>query len=96
MLIVGGDTWWWTASAVITASTPPRAPSRWPCIDLVEFTASVRAWSPKAALIAAVSLASPSGVDVPCALTYWTSAGLSPPFSARRASRAAGRPCWAR
>jgi hypothetical protein len=41
MLIVGGDTWWCTASAVITASTPPAAPSRWPCIDLVEFTATL-------------------------------------------------------
>jgi len=27
--------------AVITASTPPAAPSRCPCIDLVEFTASL-------------------------------------------------------
>ena len=36
------------------------------------------AWSPKARLIAIVSALSPSGVEVACALTYCTSAGLSP------------------
>jgi hypothetical protein len=36
--------------------------------DFVEETASVWAWSPKTCLIARVSAASPSGVEVPCAL----------------------------
>ena len=32
------------------ASTPPPAPSRWPCIDLVEEIASFLAWSPNTSL----------------------------------------------
>src|SRR5258705_387523 len=80
MFMVGGDTWWWMASTVITASIAPAPPSRWPCIDLVEFTAILYAWSPNAAFRAAVSFASPSGVEVPCAFTYWMSAGFNPTF----------------
>ena len=42
----------------------------WPVIDFVEETATVCAISsPSAALIAAVSAASFSGVEVPCAFT---------------------------
>ena len=50
------------------ASRPPAAPSRWPVIDLVDDTASFRAWSPKQRLMASVSILSPCGVEVPCAL----------------------------
>ncbi len=99
MLMVGGEIWWWTASAVKTASTPPAAPSRWPCIDLVEFTASLYACSPNAALSAAVSFASPSGVEVPCAFTYWISVGFMPAFRsaasmARRGPSMSGAVMW--
>ena len=50
------------------ASIAPAAPNVWPIIDFVDDTASPYAWSPKTCLIARVSAASPSGVDVPCAL----------------------------
>ena len=38
-------------------------------MDFVEETESVRAWSPNTRLMAIVSMRSPCGVDVPCALT---------------------------
>ena len=47
----------------------PAAPSKCPVMDLVELTTSFFACSPKTALVALVSLASPSGVEVPCAFT---------------------------
>ena len=47
-------------------------------MDFVDETASFFAWSPKTLLIAVVSILSPWGVDVPCALTYWTSSGFAP------------------
>ena len=50
------------------ASIAPAAPNVWPIIDFVDDTARLYAWSPKAALIALVSAASPSGVPVPWAL----------------------------
>ena len=50
--MVGGTIWWWTASAVMPASRPPAAPSRWPVIDLVDDIASFVAWSPKQRLMA--------------------------------------------
>ena len=76
-----------------TASTPPAAPSRWPVIDFVELTASRRAWSPKTVLMARVSVVSLSSVDVPWALTYWTSSGPIPASSmARCMTRAAPSP----
>ena len=75
-MIVGGRTPRSSARTEMTASTPPAAPSRWPVIDLVELTTSFFACSPKASLIALVSLTSPSGVDVPCAFTYWISSAL--------------------
>ena len=57
------------ASTQTAPSTAPAAPSMWPVIDFVELTATVRAMSsPSAALIATVSAASFSGVDVPWAL----------------------------
>ena len=58
----------WPTSAVAIASIPPAAPSRCPVMDLVEETASLRAWSPNTALMAFVSLASLNGVEVPWAL----------------------------
>src|SRR3989442_4489648 len=67
-LIVGGITPFCSASAQIANSNAPAAPSRCPVIDLVEPKMSLRAWSPNTALTAAVSAASPCGVDVPCAL----------------------------
>ena len=65
---MGGDTWWWIASAVNTDSMPPAPPRRCPVIDFVEFTAIFFAAVPNICLIALVSLRSPNGVDVPCAL----------------------------
>ena len=50
------------------ASTAPAAPSRWPVIDLVDEIGTRRACSPKAVLMAAVSLASLRRVLVPWAL----------------------------
>jgi hypothetical protein len=54
---------------VAIASTAPAAPSRCPIADLVELTGMSAARSPRAALIAFVSAASFSGVEVPWALT---------------------------
>ena len=45
----------------------PAAPSRWPTIDFGELIGTCGARSPKAALIARVSVTSLSGVDVPWA-----------------------------
>ena len=56
------------AITVNTLSMPPAPPNKWPVMDLVELTVNFLAWSPKAALIALVSLMSPRGVDVPWAL----------------------------
>ena len=56
------------ASAQMIASIAPAAPNVWPVTDFVDETASLYAWSPKTSLIALVSAASPSGVDVPWAL----------------------------
>ena len=50
------------------ASTAPAAPNVWPIIDFVDETASSYACGPKTSRIAFVSAASPSGVEVPCAL----------------------------
>ena len=47
----------------------PAAPSVWPIMLLLLLTASLSAWSPKAARIAFVSVASFSGVLVPWATT---------------------------
>ena len=88
MLIVGGATCSCSASTVNTDSMPPAPPSRWPVIDLVELTTSFLACSPNASLIALVSLTSPSGVDVPCALRYWTWSALSAGDAQRRLHRA--------
>src|SRR6267378_3135162 len=67
-LMVGGMTPFWMASAQIASSSAPAAPSRWPVIDLVEPKINLRAWLPNTVFTAAVSAASPCGVDVPCAL----------------------------
>ena len=56
------------ASAHAAPSIAPAAPSMWPVIDFVDETATVCAWSPSTLLMAAVSAASFSGVDVPWAL----------------------------
>src|SRR5207245_11519677 len=67
-LIVGGMMPVWTTRAQRPASKAPAAPSRWPVIDLVEPKMTWRARSPNTACAAAVSAASPCGVDVPWAL----------------------------
>src|SRR5690349_9397753 len=67
-LMVGGTTPCLMASAQAANSSAPAAPSRWPVIDLVEPKMRFRACGPKTLLTAAVSAASPCGVDVPCAL----------------------------
>ena len=81
--MVGGATLSRIARIEKIASTTPAAPSRCPVIDLVELTASFFACSPKARLMATVSALSPSGVEVACALMYWTA------LASRRASRSA-------
>ena len=51
------------------ASIAPEAPRQWPVAPFVEEIGVLRAFSsPSASLITRVSPASPSGVDVPCAL----------------------------
>src|SRR4029077_787044 len=67
-LMVGGMTPVWTTRAQTPASNAPAAPSRWPVIDLVEPKTSFLARSPNTAFTAAVSAASPCGVEVPWAL----------------------------
>ena len=66
--MVGGTSWCLIASAVMPASSPPAAPSRWPVIDLVDEIASFAACSPNSRLIASVSSLSLNGVEVPWAL----------------------------
>ena len=56
------------AMAQTAASIAPAAPSMWPVIDFVDDTATPLAWSPSTPLMAALSAASFSGVEVPCAL----------------------------
>ena len=51
----------------VRALMTPAAPSRWPTIDLGDEIATRRAWSPKAALMARVSVTSLRGVEVPWA-----------------------------
>ena len=82
-----------SASSVAIASTAPAAPSRCPIADLVELTGTDPARSPSAALIAPVSARSFSGVEVPWAFTYATSAASTPASSsASSIARAAPRP----
>src|SRR5207253_675068 len=51
------------------ASTAPAAPRQWPVAPLVDETGVLRAFSsPSAIFSTRVSLASPTGVEVPCAL----------------------------
>src|SRR6266853_1696979 len=71
-LMVGGMIPIWTTRAQMPASNAPAAPSRWPVIDLVEPKTSLRARSPNTAFTAAVSAASPCGVEVPWALMWPT------------------------
>ena len=60
-------------------SIAPAAPSMWPVMDLVDETGTrLAASSPRASLMAAVSAASLSGVEVPWALMYATAEGGSP------------------
>src|SRR3712207_8509282 len=71
-------------------SMAPAAPSMCPVHDLVELTLRSAACEPKTALIALVSFRSLAGVEVPCALMYWTSARPRPASSiARRMARCA-------
>ena len=56
------------ARIVATASTAPAAPSRCPIEDFSDETGILYACSPSASFSAAVSAASLSDVDVPCAL----------------------------
>src|SRR2546426_1551751 len=67
-LMVGGMIPVWTTRAQTPASKAPAAPSKWPVIDLVEPKMSFLARSPNTAFTAAVSAASPCGVEVPWAL----------------------------
>jgi len=56
----------------------PAAAMVWPSIDLLELTATRRAWSPSTALMARVSVTSFCTVEVPWALTYSTVSGARP------------------
>src|SRR5207245_11107406 len=95
-LIVGGTMPVWTTSAQTAASTAPAAPSMWPVIDLVDPKTSLRACAPNTAFTAAVSAASPWGVDVPWALMYPTCSGrMSPSCIASRIASWAPEPSGA-
>src|SRR5690606_28811945 len=65
---LGGSWRFASASTVITASSAPAAPSRWPCSALVELTFSRSKSSPHASARASRSIGSPILVAVPCAL----------------------------
>ena len=67
--MVGGRKFSCSASVQITASVAPAAPSMCPVIDLVEETGILYARSsPNTSFRTRVSDASPTGVEVPCAL----------------------------
>ena len=66
MFAPGGSTSRPNAISVATASTPPAAPSAWPCSDLVD---EIGACARPARASARGSAMSPAGVDVACALT---------------------------
>ena len=66
---VGGATWSRIASVQKIASTAPAAPSRCPIEDLVEDIVTRPAALPSSRVTAPSSISSPSGVEVPCALT---------------------------
>src|SRR5262245_39213031 len=66
--IVGGSRPSLKASTVATHSRAPAAPSVWPCIDLVELTASLSVWAPKTCQMARASMGSFARVPVPWAL----------------------------
>jgi hypothetical protein len=68
-LIVGGAIWSRMASRQKIASPAPAAPSRWPTIDLVDDMVILPAALPARRCTAPSSISSPSGVEVPCALT---------------------------
>ena len=68
-------------------------------MDLVELTTMRLAWSPSAALMAWVSLTSPSGVEVPCALRKSTWSAFTPALRkaftmARRGPSMLGAVMW--
>ena len=73
-----------TLSTVAMVSTAPAAPSRCPSID---FGAVTSGWSPMAVRIASASATSPTGVEVACALTCTTSAGVEPGVPQRERDR---------
>ena len=52
-----------------TVSTIGAAQQVWPSIDLGALILSLCAWSPNTRLIERISVRSPSGVEVACALT---------------------------
>ena len=60
--MVGGMTPSRMAPMAVRALITPAAPRRWPTIDLGELMCTRRAWSPKAPLMARVSVTSLSGV----------------------------------
>lgn len=55
-------------NTVAMVSIPPEAPIKWPVMDLVELMATLSAQSPRALLMAMVSIGSFSDVEVPWAL----------------------------
>ena len=66
--MVGGTTPSRSAPMTATSSIAPPAPSAWPCMDLVDDTASASACAPKTARMARVSVGSLASVPVPWAL----------------------------
>src|SRR5580704_10313122 len=79
-LMVGGTIWSRMARIEKIASIAPAAPRRWPVADLVDDIDTVAAALPSRRSTASSSRSSPSGVEVPWALTYWISSGRTPPF----------------
>ena len=71
------------ASTQLITSVMPPAPIMWPVAALVELTAGVQ--PSNTSLIAPISMLSPTGVEVPCALMYPMSEGFIPAM--RSASR---------
>src|SRR5690606_33080670 len=87
--MVGGSVRWAYVNASATASIAPAPPCECPVTPLIALTAGPGAGNTSRMAIA--SVASLSGVEVPCALTWVTSAG-STPASARAARMQATAP----
>lgn len=85
----GGTTPLRTQSSALMTPAMPAAPSRWPRLAFTEPTCSSAPAlrRPSAAMMASISIGSPSEVPVPCASISPMSAGVSPASASADSSR---------